>query len=293
MSTSPAEIAAVSFLSQYRGETFKLYRTHLKIYFEWCGSFGIDPLIVSRTHLDIFRYYLEDVRKNATGTVSSRLNCIRTFYMFCQEEEYIAKSPAARLRIPKPQRDDARLTGLSRHELATLLSYSQSVDATRWALVSMMGLLGLRVSEACSVDIEDTFGDERGYRVLRLRCGKGGKPATMPITVPLARAIEAAANGKTSGPLLLRADGSRLDRRTAYRWIGLLSERGIGRCIHPHALRHTFITLSLDAGVPQRDVQSAARHSDPRMTARYDRNRGAMDRHAAHYLSAYVAGASR
>jgi len=36
-------------------------------------------------------------------------------------------------------------------------------------------------------------------------------------------------------------------------------------------LRHTFVTIMLDAGVDLRDVQIAARHADPRTTMRYDR----------------------
>ncbi len=57
-----------------------------------------------------------------------------------------------------------------------------------------------------------------------------------------------------------------------------------------HALRHAFITAALDAGVPLRDVQIAARHADPRTTTRYDRARGNLDRHGVHFLTAYVAG---
>jgi site-specific recombinase XerD len=41
--------------------------------------------------------------------------------------------------------------------------------------------------------------------------------------------------------------------------------------MHPHLLRHTFVTTMLDAGVSLRDVQIAARHGDPRTTMRYDR----------------------
>ena len=33
--------------------------------------------------------------------------------------------------------------------------------------------------------------------------------------------------------------------------------------IHPHDLRHAFVTLSLDAGASLRDVQDAACHADP------------------------------
>src|SRR5689334_5026545 len=43
--------------------------------------------------------------------------------------------------------------------------------------------------------------------------------------------------------------------------------------MHPHMLRHTYVTTMLDAGVDLRDVQIAARHVDPRTTMRYDRAR--------------------
>ncbi|MCX4390037.1 tyrosine-type recombinase/integrase [Micromonospora peucetia] len=48
--------------------------------------------------------------------------------------------------------------------------------------------------------------------------------------------------------------------------------------MHPHMLRHTFVTTMLDAGVSLRDVQIAARYADPR-TMRYDRARKNLDRH--------------
>jgi integrase/recombinase XerD len=288
----PAELAAMGFLTQYRGNTLALYRIHLKVLFTWCAQMGIDPLAVGKTHLELFRHYLEQERHNGVGTVNARLTMVRTFYRYCAAEDLIDKSPAERLSVPRTQRDESRLVGLSRLELSTLLQVSKSASPTKWALISLMGLLGLRVSEACSVQIEDTRGESRGYRTLAL-VGKGGKPATMPITVPVGRAIDTCAGERIGGQLLLRADGAALDRRTAYRWVHQLAAKaGINTAIHPHSLRHAFVTLSLDAGVPLRDVQSAARHADPRMTERYDRARGALDRHAAHYLSAYVAGAA-
>jgi len=36
--------------------------------------------------------------------------------------------------------------------------------------------------------------------------------------------------------------------------------------------------------------RSPARHADPRTTEHYDRARGNLDRHAVHFLTAYVAG---
>ena len=55
------------------------------------------------------------------------------------------------------------------------------------------------------------------------------------------------------------------------------------------ALRHTYVTTMLDAGVDVRDVQIAARHADPRTTMRYDRARTTLDRHPNYLLAAYMA----
>jgi len=48
------------------------------------------------------------------------------------------------------------------------------------------------------------------------------------------------------------------------------------------------VSTSFDAGVPLRDVQIAARHSDPRTTTVYDRRRQNFDRHAAYAVVAFV-----
>jgi integrase len=59
--------------------------------------------------------------------------------------------------------------------------------------------------------------------------------------------------------------------------------------LSPHSLRHTAITLALDAGAHLRDVQDFAGHRDPRTTRRYDRARDTLDRNAAYTLTAYLA----
>jgi integrase len=72
----------------------------------------------------------------------------------------------------------------------------------------------------------------------------------------------------------------------------LCKKAGIKKNVTPHGLRHSYVTPALDAGVPLRDVQIAARHSDPRITARYDRARHNHDRHASHVVAAFLAGAA-
>jgi integrase/recombinase XerD len=50
-------------------------------------------------------------------------------------------------------------------------------------------------------------------------------------------------------------------------------------------LRAGFSMAALDAGVPLREVQIAARHADPGTTMRYD--------HAAYIVATFLASASR
>jgi integrase len=55
-------------------------------------------------------------------------------------------------------------------------------------------------------------------------------------------------------------------------------------------LRSAFIMAALDAGVPVREVQLAARHADPRTTTVYDHRRQNFDKHPAYVVVAFVTG---
>ena len=160
------------------------------------------------------------------------------------------------------------------------------------ALISLLALNGLRVSEALGADIED-LGLERGHRTLTI-VRQGGKVVIVPLAPRTARAIDLAVGGRCDGPIFVGADGQRLDRHAAGRIVRRFARRaGITKRVGPHTLRHAFITAALDAGVPLRDVQEAASHADPRTTMRYDRARVSLDRHATYIVATFPAGASR
>jgi integrase/recombinase XerD len=155
-----------------------------------------------------------------------------------------------------------------------------------------LGLLGLRVFEATGSDIAD-LGEEHGHRVLRVH-GKGDKIVLVPLPPVVGRAIERTVDDRTAGPILLTSRGTRMDRHCATRRLRRLAEQAAVKLLrmHPHMLRHTYVTTMLDAGVDLRDVQIAARHADPRTTMRYDRARNNLDRHPNYILAAYMASAT-
>jgi integrase/recombinase XerD len=293
---TPIYLAIAGFLARYGNvATREQYAADLRFFVTWCDEHALDPLVdVRRGHIELFGRHLELDRGNGPATLQRRLGTLKSWYFYLEVDGTIEKSPATHIRRPKVWQDDVKTLGLDRMELGSLLQVARAhPDPTRWALVALMGMLGLRVSEACNVQIEDWLNrEERGHRVLTL-VGKGNKPATIPLPVQVTRALEAAAAGRTQGPLLRRQNGEQLDRRTADRWVKSLAKRaGIHKRLSPHSLRHAYVTNALDAGVPLRDVQYGARHSDPRTTVRYDRARANLDRHANHFLAAYIAGAA-
>jgi site-specific recombinase XerD len=280
-----AQLAAVAFLARYSGRTLDAYRHDLRGFFQWAADCELTVLAATRPHIELDRSWMEE-RGLAASTIDRRLSTVCGFYRFAHIDGRIASNPAQYVRRPQIHPSNAR--GLDRSELAVFLFTAEQYDRDHAALAVLLGLNGLRVSEACATNVED-LGLERGHRTLGI-LGKGNKPATIPLVPRTARTIDLAVGERCEGPILRRRDGQRLDRRTAHRWVRSIGKRaGLG-AVHPHMLRAAFIMAALDAGVPLRDVQIAARHADPRTTTIYDRRRQNFDRHAAYVVVAFVAG---
>jgi integrase/recombinase XerD len=64
----------------------------------------------------------------------------------------------------------------------------QSRNPYDFALVAMLGLLGLRIFETTGADIAD-IGEEHGHQVLRV-CGKGANVVLVPLPPAVGRAID-------------------------------------------------------------------------------------------------------
>jgi site-specific recombinase XerD len=273
-----------------RGLTRDAYALDLRQFTTWCRISSLNLFAVRRADIEGFARDLE-TRGRARATVTRRLCTIAGFYKYAVEEELLEHSPAAHVRRPRLDYE-SHATALDRNELGALLVAAGIGSALEHALMSLLALNGLRVSEATGADVEQ-LGSERGHRTLTIT-RKGGKVVTIPLAPRTARAIDLAVGERTDGPVFVAGDGRRLDRHGAGRIVRKPARRaGITKKVSPHTLRHAFITAVLDAGVPLRDVQEAASHADPRTTMRYDRARGSLDRHATYIVAAYIAGAAR
>jgi len=284
--TGPEQLA----LAGYRGLTRDAYMLDLRQFTTWCREHGMHLFEARRADIECFARDLE-AKGRARSTVSRRLATIAGFYRYAVEEDLLVHSPAAHVR--RPHLDyESHAIGLDRNEVGALLVAAGLGTPAEHALVSLLALNGLRVSEAVGADIED-LSSQRGHRVLAIT-RKGGKKAIVPLAPRTARAIDLAIGERCTGPIFLGTSGNRLDRHETGRIGRRVGRRaGLTKNIGPHTRRHAFITAALDAGVPLRDVQEAASHADPRTTMRYDRARASLDRHATYIVAAYIAGAAR
>jgi integrase/recombinase XerD len=282
--------AAVSaYLGRYRGQTRVHTDSDLRVFLRWCADQELDPLAAVRVDIERYVRWLQDVGRYQPLTVSRRLSVVVGFYRVCVIDQILPHSPADYVRRPTVPAESPTL-GLGHLQFEALLTTARlSRNVNDFALVALLGLLGLRIFEACGASITD-LGEEHGHRVLRVR-GKGGKVVLVPLPPAVARAIDRAVDDRTDGPVLRNMIGARMDRHAATRRLKHLAATAGIRMprMHPHMLRHTFVTTMLDAGVSLRDVQIAARHADPRTTMRYDRARKNLDRHPNYILAAYMA----
>jgi integrase/recombinase XerC len=141
---------------------------------------------------------------------------------------------------------------------------------------------GLRISEACHLDLGDIVVDGTGAQIT-VHEGKGRKDRIVPAGGKAWTAIlsylslrvnwmaQCLAQGKRidAEALFVSRRGRRLGDREARRKLDRREcENGVRR-VSPHALRHSFATHLLGEGADLRSIQELLGHASLRTTQRY------------------------
>lgn len=282
--------ALAGFLLRYPNQhTFREYKRDLLQYLTWCAQQTptVAPLTAQRFHITGYLRWLEQ-RGLSEATISRRFGTIRVFYDYLTIEEFIPKDPSRAVKRPAVDMDKQKRTWLNAVQWAQLLTAAREESPTAHALVALLGMRGLRVHEACLLDIDVHLSDDSGYTILTF-VGKGNKAARVVLAPPIARAIEDCIGERTSGPLLLNNRGRRMDRNSADRLLQKCAAKGsLVADFSPHSLRRTAITLALGQGQSMYDVQTFARHADPKTTMRYDMHAKQIDRNSGAAIASFM-----
>jgi integrase/recombinase XerD len=279
-----------AYLARFKGSSREHTESDLRCFLTWCAERSLDPLASRRPHLELYIFWMQEIRRFKPSTVSRRFSVAAGFYRTCVIDGVLEHSPAEHVRRPAVPAESPTL-GLTHLQFEALLTAArESPHPCDFALVTMLGLLGLRIFEATGADITD-LGGEHGHRVLRV-CGKGSKVVLVryhrrsvgPSTARQAHAL----TGRFCSTTAARGWTATPQPGACGAW-PTSPEYGLPGRTHICSAIPLSRPCSLDAGVDLRDVQIAARRADPRTTMRYDRARKNLDRHPNYILAAYMA----
>jgi len=237
-------------------ETIKGYVGYVS---QFARHFGRSPETLTPEHAREFQLHLLE-RKVSWSTFNQSL-CARFFYgTTLGRKEFIERLPYGKKpkRLPRV---------LSRDEIVKLLQCIPSRNQRM--LLTTMYATGLRVGEAVRLSVNDI--DSRRMTILVAR-GKGNKQRLVPLSPNLLRELRLFWQTHRNPVWLFpsRLPERHLSIGAVDRSCARARERaGLTRRFSTHALRHTFATELLEAGVDLFSIQKILGHTSLCMTARY------------------------
>jgi hypothetical protein len=137
------------FIAGTCGLTCEAYTLDLRQFTSWCRARSLPLFSARRAGIETFARELE-AKGRSRATVTRRLCSIAGFCKYAVEEELLDHSPAAHVRRPRLDYK-SHATAVDRNELGALLVAAGLGPPAEHALISLLALNGLRVSEATGV----------------------------------------------------------------------------------------------------------------------------------------------
>ncbi len=259
------------FRKELNPKTISAYRIDLKQYFDFIGENGLDKKRIEEFITELHRKYKQK-------TVKRKIATIKAFYIYLEEEEFIADNPFRKIKV-KFKETFTLPRIIPRKEIEILLNYMYSHpkgSGQYWlrdvAIVEMLFAVGARVYEVSNIRSECIDLNSGSIRIM----GKGGKERYLQVVsssvLDLLRkyykANEAAI--RQSGYFFINRNGNRYTEQSIRLMVKKYSRlAGIERNITPHMFRHSFATYLIEEGVDISCVQPILGHSSIKTTQIY------------------------
>lgn len=229
---------------------------------------------LSSDHLSLWISHLTE-GEYAISSLARKISAVRGLGKFLVKERIRPDDVGEWLSSPKIVR---RIPGsLSPEEVERLLLAPAGDDPRMLRDRAMLELLyaaGMRVSELCSLTLQQIDLDENFLRIW----GKGSKERLVPFGRKASQAVRdylergrpLLAKPKTDSSLFISQQGKAISRKTF--WLLLRNHSraaGIAKPVKPHLLRHSFASHLLRGGADLRVIQDLLGHADIATTQIY------------------------
>lgn len=252
----------------YSKSTIDLYRimlTNLITYLMDCDVADVKNSDLVRYFAFLRTDYIPRRQGDSIGplsgsTLQNHWKAIRRFFRWAQEDLGVKNRPDQKLRLPT--NNPREILPLSETDVRSLLEaaeftrFSKTIKRSQFrmrrrtadrdaALILLLLDTGLRVGEACRLNIKDV--DLENGEILIMPFGNS-KRKTKSRVVPIGKSAKRSLwrylskreHYEISDPLFVTLEGKRMTNNAARLLLNDLGDKaGVANC-HPHRLRHTF-----------------------------------------------------
>lgn len=235
---------------------------------------------LKNNNLTLFNATIDDlieylnIRPFKESTFNRKLTAIKEFYKYLLSEKYNFSMNIDKINHIKIPKRYPRIISFKDISAMIAVLKDSIIDKRNKAIIFMLYITGLRVSELCNLTYND-INFQEGY----IRCvGKGNKEKIISCGDLLNIALSEYTRevrpkillGMESNYVFVDEDGKPLTRKIVYDIVTKTAKKAnIKLKVTPHTLRHCFATHMLENGADIRSVQEMLGHSDISTTQIY------------------------
>jgi site-specific recombinase XerD len=190
-------------------------------------------------------------------TLNRILSSLSSFYRFMIMQDILDVNPVP--RIDRPRVKNKELRYLKHNQVIRLLR--TITDPRDRLIIRIIYATGVRVSELCSIHVEDIDMDDQVIRVK----GKGGKIRMVFVDMETLDEIDTIIGDRLSGPLFYGQQGKSISPRTIQHIFRKYAPDGIT----PHKIRHSYASELYRRSKNLRVVQENLGHASIKTTEVY------------------------